>query len=215
MLPLIRPNPITNNDRSILTAQSWFRIRRFPSGPKNINTMVERQRDMASSMGNRRRNRAVPSPDHHEENQAASSRNTVMMGNHITASINGGSHPRRQRFHYHQQAGPGPQYHTCNNSRCRHRHEGPHSTLQMSTQNCQIVSSCGTYSSFVTSLCSDVPKGTPNPGQPSAQRQHQRRHHQTFQKPRHNRKQSRARREQHYEVNTFLLWFLLDTLFYY
>ncbi|GFN83943.1 hypothetical protein PoB_001044900 [Plakobranchus ocellatus] len=49
MLPLIRPNPTPNNDRSILTAQSWFRIRRFPSGPKNINTMVERQRDMDSS----------------------------------------------------------------------------------------------------------------------------------------------------------------------
>ncbi|GFO47700.1 hypothetical protein PoB_007420500 [Plakobranchus ocellatus] len=48
MLPLIRPNPTPNNDRSILTAQSWFRIRRFPSGPKNINTMVERQRDMDS-----------------------------------------------------------------------------------------------------------------------------------------------------------------------
>ncbi|GFO33308.1 amiloride-sensitive sodium channel subunit gamma [Plakobranchus ocellatus] len=50
MLPLIRPNPTPNNDRSILTAQSWFRIRRFPSGPKNINTMVERQRDMDSRL---------------------------------------------------------------------------------------------------------------------------------------------------------------------
>ncbi|GFO12575.1 hypothetical protein PoB_003908000 [Plakobranchus ocellatus] len=50
MLPLIRPNPTPKNDRSILTAQSWFRIRRFPSGPKNINTMVERQRDMGSSL---------------------------------------------------------------------------------------------------------------------------------------------------------------------
>ncbi|GFO12925.1 reverse transcriptase [Plakobranchus ocellatus] len=29
-------------------AQSWFRIRRFPSGPKNINTMVEQQRGMDS-----------------------------------------------------------------------------------------------------------------------------------------------------------------------
>ncbi|GFO27136.1 hypothetical protein PoB_005364100 [Plakobranchus ocellatus] len=35
-------------------------------------------------------------------------------------------------------------------------------------------------------------RAPPNPGQPSAQCQHQRRHHQTFQQPRHNRNQSRA-----------------------
>ncbi|GFN79763.1 hypothetical protein PoB_000626900 [Plakobranchus ocellatus] len=89
-------------------------------------------------MGNRRRNRAVPSPDHLEKNQAASSRNTMMMGNHTSVSINGGSHPRRQCSHHQQQARPGPQHETCNNPRCRHRHEGPHCTQQMSTQNCQI-----------------------------------------------------------------------------
>ncbi|GFN79771.1 hypothetical protein PoB_000627700 [Plakobranchus ocellatus] len=167
-------------------------------------------------MGNRRRNCAVASPDHLEENQDASSRNTVMMGNHITASINEGSHPRRQRSHHHQQAGPGSQYHTCNNSRCCHRHEGPHSTLQMSIQNCQrefpLAEPIPVSSPAFAPMSQRAP---PNPGQPSAQRQHQCRHHQTFQQPRHNRNQSRARREQHYEVDTFLLWFLLNTLFYY
>ncbi|GFO30146.1 hypothetical protein PoB_005665100 [Plakobranchus ocellatus] len=152
-------------------------------------------------MGNRRRNRAVPSPGHLEENQAASSRNTVTMGNHTTVSINGGSHTRRQRSHNSQQAGPGPQHQTCNNPRCRHRHEGPHCTLQMSTQNCQIEFPLA--EPIPVSSPASAPmsrRATPNPGQPPAQRQHQRRHHQTFQQPRHNRNQSRARRDQLSEI---------------
>ncbi|GFN75105.1 RING finger protein 44, partial [Plakobranchus ocellatus] len=152
-------------------------------------------------MGNRRRNRAVTSQDHLEEDQAASSRNTVMMGNHTTVSINGGSHPRRQRSHNHQQAGSGPQHQTCNNPRCRHGHEGLHCTLQMSTQNCQIEFPLA--EPIPVSSPASAPmsrRAPPNPGQPSAKRQHQRRHHQTFQQSRHNRNQSRARRDQLSEI---------------
>ncbi|GFO46836.1 hypothetical protein PoB_007334100 [Plakobranchus ocellatus] len=152
-------------------------------------------------MGNRRRNRAVTSPYHLEENQAASSRNTVMMGNHTTVSINGGSHPRQQRSHNHQQAGSGPQHQTCNNPRCRHGHEGPHCTLQMSTQNCQREFPLEEPIPVSSPPSAPMSQRAPsNPGQPSAQRQHQRRHHQTFQQLRHNRNQSRARRDQLREI---------------
>ncbi|GFO46841.1 RING finger protein 44 [Plakobranchus ocellatus] len=148
-------------------------------------------------MGNRRRNRPVTSQDHLEESQAASNRNTVMMGNHTTVSINGGSHPRRQRSHHHHQAGSGPQHQTCNNPRCRHRHEGPHSTLQMSTQNCQrefpLAEPIPVSSPASASMSQ---RESPNPGQSSAQRLHT----QTFLQSRHNRNQSSARRDQLSEI---------------
>ncbi|GFO44222.1 hypothetical protein PoB_007072700 [Plakobranchus ocellatus] len=142
-------------------------------------------------MDNQRGNREGTSPDHLEENP-------VFHSSHVLSPARG-YHPRVHRSdHHHYLAGTGPRYQTWDRYHSHRLHAGPHYMLQMSTQNSQRrFHSTGSFQVLPPAF----QRAFPNPGQPSAQRQHQRSHRRTFQQPRNNRNQSRAIGHQLSEVN--------------
>ncbi|GFO50160.1 E3 ubiquitin-protein ligase rnf13 [Plakobranchus ocellatus] len=158
-------------------------------------------------MNNRRRDRPSTFPDYpesrgfrpsHPPSTFRPNRGNVIMSNHTTVPINGGSDPRRQRSHH--QAGPGQQYQIYNNPRSRHLHAGPHYLLQMSTQNYQIQFHPAEHIPVLSPASAPTfQRAPPNPGQ-HQRRHHRRRHNQTFQQPQHNRNQFRVMRHQLNEI---------------